>query len=325
MVFYDTVNTFQLPDLSYLFVDIFCRNNQLICISPIKIKPFIYSLTISVNGRLLTDYKKILHSHAFYTIVYPIYNVHTDTQVTVDVVFNNIRKKFILHHRICRPSMGIIHSTLFKDDSFLLNNFIHYHEKQGVEHFFMYYNKKDALEYPSKPNVTVIHWDFPYPNNYAQKAHLVHALYKYGKPMSQYILFNDLDEFTYIPNLTLKQLIIDKPGYSAYMFLNVWCDTIEEPDNIEEYRKTLITNDLPKTFYRDTYIWPFGKRSKNLICTKDIDQIFSVHEVASTNIYSTSDNVSLHFFRWVPPFSDHGNRTRAEVNFTKYTEFSLPA
>ena len=325
MVFYDTVNTFQLPDSTYLFVDIFCRNNQLICISPIKIKPFIYALNISVNGRLLTDHKKIMHSFAFYTIVYPIYNVHTDTQVTVDVVFNNIRRKFILHHRICKPTMVITHSTLFKDDSFLLNKFIHYHEKQGVEHFFMYYNKKEALEYPSKPNVTIINWDFPYANHFAQNYHLVHALYKYGKPLSQYILFSDLDEFTYIPNLTLKQLIIDKPGYTAYMFLNVWCDTIEEPNNIEEYRKTLITNDLPKTFYRDTYIWPFGKRNKNLNRTKDTDEIHHIHEVVTTNVYSTPDNVSLHFFRWVPPFSDHGNRTRAEVNFTKYTEFSLPA
>jgi hypothetical protein len=107
------------------------------------------------------------------------------------------------------------------------------------------------------------------------------------------------------------------------MFLNVWCDTIKEPDNIDEYRGALVSNNLPDIFYKDTYTWPFGKRNKNLNRTKDTNQINNIHGFITNNIYSVPENVILHFFRWVPPFSDHENRTRSDVDFTDYIKFSL--
>jgi len=339
MANYDSVNTFKLPDETILVVDIFCRNNQLICICPYKsIKNNIYALNVVVNGRQLIDSTNLECSKLFYILIYQIYNVNSDINVTAEISFNymynkitrsfkNIQKKYILHHRIIKPVYKIIHSTLFKDDSFLLNKFINYHEKQGVEHFYMYYNNKiENNKFIEKDNVTYIEWNFPYhvnSENFSQPAQVNHALYKYGKPLSEYILLNDLDEYIYIPNLSLKQLIVEKPNYTAYMFLNVWCDTIEEPDNIDEYRDNLISKDLPAIFYKDEYTWPFGKRNKNLNRIKDTNQINNIHGLITNNIYSVPENVILHFFRWVPAFSDHGNRIRSDMDFTHYTEFSL--
>jgi len=324
MANYDSVNTFELPDNKYLFVDIFCRNNQLICICPIEtIKRKIHSLNININGVLLTDYKKVELATKFYAIIYSIYNVDGNTDVRVEVSFNNIKKKYILHHRICKPIYKLIHTTLFKDDFFLLNIFMKYHKKQGVEHFYMYYHRKELLDYEKKDNLTIINWDFPYANHFAQMSQLNHALYKYGIPYSQYILCTDLDEYIYIPKLSLIHFILDKPTFAVYIFLNNWCDTIDVPTDITLYRNQLISKELPDTFYRDRYILPYRERSKLLHNIQLIDNIYYMHTTLETNIYINTENVILHFFRWVPPFSDHGNRTRSDVDFTDYIEFSL--
>jgi hypothetical protein len=90
MANYDSVNTFELPDKKYLFVDIFCRNNELICICPHSIiKKKLYTLNISVNGRKLIDSKNLECARTFFIIIYQIYNIYTDTVVTVNVEFNN--------------------------------------------------------------------------------------------------------------------------------------------------------------------------------------------------------------------------------------------
>ena len=81
--------------------------------------------------------------------------------------------------------------------------------KQGVDHFYMYYNGKLTQEIIDKfnfPNVTLIEWDFRYWNcmktykwgHHAQMGQLSDAIYRYGKDNYDYMIFNDMDEFFYI-------------------------------------------------------------------------------------------------------------------------------
>jgi hypothetical protein len=153
----------------------------------------------------------------------------------------------------------------------------------------------------------------------AQSAQLQHALYKYGKPLSKMLLFTDLDEYV---NRDLNELVVAHPNYTAYMFLNNWCDTIEVPEDLVAYRKDLETSEFPASFYRDKRIWSINERAKNLINTDKLEAIKNIHNISS-DVYSEPDMVIQHFFRWSPAFVDHGDRTRESVGFIDYLTIDL--
>lgn len=321
---YDKINMFKLTANTYLFFDIFTRNNELILICPKYNKKFLYSLQININNIILHDPYIIQAHEELYVIKYNIYNVNKDGNINVNIKFNGLQKSYTLYYKKFNKIYNIIHTTIFKDDYYLINKFIDYHENQGVEHFFIYYNGNlDNIRPIIKDNITYIEWVFPYKdtnNFFTQPSQINHALYKYGKPLSKFLLLTDLDEYTYIPNSTIKQLIIDNPMYEAYIFLNNWCDTIEIPEDINKYRQELNNSKLPLEFYRDTYIFPYGKRSKYLIKT-DVLNLNNIHSTIYKHIYINENNVIFHFFRWSPHSIMRDERTRETEGFINYIRF----
>ena len=209
---YDMINMFILTTNTYLFFDIFARNNELILICPKYNKKLLYTLQVNINNIRLQDPLIIHAQDELYIIKYDIYNMNTDGNINVNVEFNRIKQSYILYYKRFNKIYDIVHTTLFKDDGYLVNKFINYHESQGIEHFFIYYNNTlDNLKAITKPDITYIEWAFPYKDNnnrnITQPAQINHALYKYGKPLSKYLLLTDLDEYVYIPNSSIKELI----------------------------------------------------------------------------------------------------------------------
>lgn len=103
---------------------------------------------------------------------------------------------------------------------------------QGVEHFYLYYNGKinnkilNILK--NKKNVTLIEWNFRYWNyhstfiHHAQLGQIHHAIYRYGKDLSEYMIFCDFDEYLYNSSFRLNKLIQSK--LESYCFYNVFCE-----------------------------------------------------------------------------------------------------
>ena len=104
-----------------------------------------------------------------------------------------------------------------------------------------------------------IEWNYPYfiAENapfiaLAQGAQLCHSLYKYGIPETDYMIYNDLDEYFHIEKNTIINVINQTKDVDTFMFLNIWADTIDIPTDINKYFKDLEMNtDLPTTFYID--------------------------------------------------------------------------
>ena len=60
-----------------------------------------------------------------------------------------------------------------------------------------------------------------------------HALYKYGKDNYKYMIFNDLDEYFFIPNIKLIDYIKSKSNVTVFGFKNIWAETYDGNKEIQ--------------------------------------------------------------------------------------------
>jgi hypothetical protein len=199
----------------------------------------------------------------------------------------------------------LTHTTLFKDDYSQIPLFYDYYTKQGVEYFYLYYNgvlTQEIQDLCNKTNITLIEWNFIYWNyeedyihdaykHHAQIGQVHHALYKYGKQNTEYMIFCDLDEFMYIPKKTICQEIQNTNSeYDTYGFCNYWASSIDKniptifPSNV------MIGNKTHK----------YGTRSK---CIHKIQftKILSIHYHHTFTISEPklkTDYMLLHMYNW---------------------------
>jgi hypothetical protein len=321
MELYNKINNFQLDD-SYLFFDIFCRNNELIVITPIINHNNLNHMTITHNNSIL-DRIQVLKTDWIVVQFYHV-NINMDKIISIIVEFNNNQKQYDLQHLMICKQYGLIQSTLFKDDNYLLPKFTSHYNGLGVEYYYLYYNdKNDKLEKLNftASNVTLIEWDYQYyfmnqkGFGHAQAGQLNHSLYKYAKVLGEYILYNDLDEYIQVNlNKLIKNITID-----TFMFRNVWADTIIEPTDMNDYYKMIGSElTIPKEYCVNLYANDNGHHSK---CIHKTSSIYLIQNIHCGEYYNTSKNVfsdnlyMLHFFRWVPPHIDHHVRERKDVRF----------
>ena len=188
-------------------------------------------------------------------------------------------------------------TTLFSNDYNLFPNFYDYYKRQGVQHFFMYYNgllNNKIKEIFNYKDVTLIEWNFRYWNpekykyrHHAQLGQMHHALYKYGKDNYEYMIFNDLDEYLFIPKIKLVEYIKFNTNINVFGFKNIWAKT---KSNQKELEENLDISGVP---------FRFGNRSK---C------IYMVSSIETINIHSNfrmlkkkqliCDNYMYHFYNW---------------------------
>ena len=122
-----------------------------------------------------------------------------------------------------------------------------------------------------------------------------HALYRYGKDVSEYMIFCDFDEYLHTPQpqSQLHQYIKDNPSIDIFGFCNIWADTFHDV-----YPNSPV---IPKQILAIAEHNPYCERSKN---------IYKVSSIKTTGIHQLCDDAYFfklksiinlkmyHFYRW---------------------------
>lgn len=318
------VNPFYINDLNLLFFDIFYKNNKLYLIMPIYNEPYtINNFLLTLNKvNLIPSEKYIKDSYEPISVfVYDIDKTkQSDNSISIDIMCNNVKKSYHLNHTSTKdtPKHFLTLTTLFKHDYNLFPLFHEYYTKQGVSHFYIYYNGVITPEIyklfnrPQYKNVTLVEWNFHYWNprgvkyfHHAQMGQIHHALYRYGKDSSEYMIFCDLDEYLHIPvprplsqpmpqpMPQLHQYIKDNPSIDIFGFCNIWADTSHN-----EYPNSPV---IPKQILAVAEHNSYCERSKNIYKVSSI-KTTGIHQLCDdlcfSNLKSIINLQMYHFYKW---------------------------
>jgi GR25 family glycosyltransferase involved in LPS biosynthesis len=321
---YDTINSFiitldKCEHNIYLFFDIFINNNKLYIIAPIY-KNFSINYN-SIEIYLINNDKKIQlkqeqeftnTDYQYEPFYIKIYKIQSDNnQEEIEVTYNNITNKYYLQkysQNLNKNKFLLTTTTLFKDDWNLFDLYYKYYSNQGIEYFYMYYNGESTEEIKDKllyPNVKLIDWNFQYwydniPGEHvAQPGHLQHSLYKYGKTQTQYMAYCDLDEFMFIPNLTLKEFILSpqlsQQNVDTIGFINHWSMTFDGK----------VFKEFPEKFLKSSEKFTFGHNQRSKCIHKvDSHNYIYIHmpQMSNNKKIIVNENLFLfHFANWNVP------------------------
>jgi len=340
-------NSFYITDTRLLFFDIFYKNNKIYLIMPIYNKPANpLQITIILNNSELSLSESFVKDSNEPALIY-VYNVPSmeskiASEIEVEVSCCDITKSYTLSHIISAPSPSsspmpstsrqhfLTLATLFQNDYTIFPLFYNYYKSQGVSHFYMYYNGvitkqiKDFFAKYSSDSVTLIEWNFHYWNprtfkypHHAQPAQIHHAIYRYGKSMSEYMISCDLDEYLHIPvqadndnhrlGLTLKKYIDSHSDIDIFGFCNIWATTLDNKYPTEPV--------LPDKILTVESSNPYKDRSKNIYKLDSI-QTVGIHQVGESDPASFNENLQsitnlqmYHFYNW-----SRGTRTIENCN-----------
>ena len=332
-------NSFYITDTRLLFFDIFYKNNKIYLIMPIYNKPANpLQITIILNNIELSLSESFVKDSNEPALIYvynvPIMESEIASEIEVEVSCCEIMKTYTLSHIISATSPTptpiptpiptprqhfLTLATLFQNDYTIFPLFYNYYKSQGVSHFYMYYNGvitnqiKDFFAKYSSDSVTLIEWNFHYWNprtfkypHHAQPAQIHHAIYRYGKSMSEYMISCDLDEYLHIPiqsdndnhrlSLTLKKYIDSHRDIDIFGFCNIWATTLDDKYPAEPV--------LPDKILTVESINPYKDRSKNIYKLDSI-QTVGIHQVGESdpanfneNLKSITDLQMYHFYNW---------------------------
>jgi hypothetical protein len=258
----------------HLIFDIFLLNNHLHIVGPATPNFDIDSLSVYYNNSELFIKKYMYDFKGIEGFFFLIYECYGESNITIDVNYKDDSKSFNISNEIVKEEF--IHklsiTTLCFKDYELFPMWHEYYKKQGVDHFYMYYNGKltqEIVDIFDKNDVTLIEWDFNYwvytkiRRHFAQIGQIQHSLYKYGKTNSEYMIYCDLDEYFHINNSTIKETIKNKIVDHLY-FLNIWCKTLDGR----------IPRSFPENFYCNIKPDKYPIRSKNIYKTSMFNYLF---------------------------------------------------
>ena len=293
-------DNFKNPD-NYIFSKIIL-DNKLILIFPvynkeIKLEEFQIHLN-NYNINLIKEIKKI-EQEPIHIFIYNIkQKLNTTDIVTGTFNYNNSIENFNIYPIFTNKKHKLAITTLFKDDYELFPIFYDYYSKQGVSLFIMYYNgisNSHIKDIFNKKNIILIDWNYRYwnpknikYNHHAQVGQIYDSLYKYAKPLTEYIIYCDLDEYLYIPNKTILK----------YIENNNYLDVIE----FNNYFASTLDNKIPQKIPNKIKIGEkhnYKTRSKNIYKSSSIDSI-NIHYPHKFNKipFKSRDNMMFHFHSW---------------------------
>jgi hypothetical protein len=317
----------------FTLFDVFWKNNSIYLIISINNEVLNEkNLIVSLNQINLNLKEKIVKNkyEPILLFIYDDKNIYTniDTNInrnkdlTIRIVYKE--QEFIKNiEKVINKENSIFLSltTLFKDDYILFPNFYKYYKSQGVEHFFMYYNgllNDDIKKLFDYNDVTLIEWNFIYWTNnkythHAQLGQMHHALYKFGKNNYEYMIFNDLDEYLFIPDIKLIDYIKLNPTFTSFGFKNVWAKTL---DNSINFQKNLIIAE-PLNF-------PNRSKCIYLVSSLKLLNIHYVDECLGSKVQN-NENIMYHFYNWCKKnrVEKTNNSIKLNLDFLKYSITNL--
>jgi hypothetical protein len=328
-------------DTSLLFFDIFYKNNKLYLILPIYNQPYTTDdFVVIYNEKNLTPSEKYTKD-SYEPISIFVYDIsdnsdenNTNDCITIHIEYKTTKKTYNLKNIVTNTQKQFLTlTTLFKHDYHLFPFFYNYYTKQGVSHFYLYYNGIITPEIytlfnqPRYKNVTLIEWNFHYwnPRNFkywhhAQMGQIHHALYRYGKDISEYMIFCDFDEYLHIPSPyprrpfhLLHNYIKDNPGIDIFGFCNIWADT-------SQYQYPY-TQMIPKKILAiaEHEHNPYCERSKNIYKVSSI-KTFGIHQLCDDAYFHKLKSITnlkmYHFYKW-------SSKTRIIENCTNVKDFEF--
>lgn len=289
----------------FTLFDIFCKNNELILIMSINFNPINEQELIILSNNKILEFKEKYVKNCVQPILIFKYKYKNIDSNIVKIKYKNIDREFKFDFIDSKRLGTLALTTLFKDDYSTFTIFYDYYSKQGVEHFYMYYNgkiKKKIKKIFDYPNVTLIEWNFRYWNkvdnisykwfHHAQIGQINHALYKFGKDNYDYMIFNDLDEYFNVKENKLINFVKNNNNISIFRFCNIWAKT----------KKSHELKRIPNKFMRMKDNLKYPKRSKNIYKTNDL-KIIGIHEpytfMNDNNKNNYIDDLKMfHFYDW---------------------------
>lgn len=242
----------------------------------------------------INDYKikqKTVYDHDDYESSFTII---LELEEYVNELVLNINYKKIFNYEIFLEQSNIIdHNisamTLFKDDYDLLKQYINYYSNLGVDLFFLYYNgilTDDIVDKIININVNnnkiyLTEWNYIYWWKYGKNLKHHHAQtmaindsLNILKNYSNYILYNDLDEYIVFDNKynNFKELINNNIDISTFIFKNRFCKMGNELIKYKDFDIKFDLNNIIKGNYWDK------AREKNIINAKNIN-VMGVHGI----------------------------------------------
>ena len=339
-------------DTSLLFFDIFYKNNKLYLIMPIYNQPYKADDFAAIhNEKKITPSEKYVKD-SYEPISIFVYDISDNADannindfITIHIEYKTIKRTYNLKHIVTNADTNtntnadntqkqfLTLTTLFKHDYYLFPFFYNYYKKQGVSHFYLYYNGIITPEIytlfnqPRYKNVTLIEWNFHYwnPQNFkyfhhAQMGQIHHALYRYGKDISEYMIFCDFDEYLHIPrqNLRLQHQLLhgyikDNPGIDIFGFCNIWADT-------SQYQYPY-TQMIPKKILAvaEHEHNPYYERSKNIYKVSSI-KTMGIHQLCDDAYFDKLKSITnlkmYHFYKW-------SSKTRTIEKCTNVVDFAF--
>jgi len=316
-----------------LYHSIFYKNGIVYVIQPIYVESDMYFKLFDKQGKVISLTSQIIKDQ-WEPIIISLFKIQNDQEsIEVFLKFGTIKIKKILNHIKTTKDKFLSLTTLFKDDYKLINTFYDYYKKQGVEHFYLYYNGKFPLPFINdKEDITFIEWNSVYHSrnayispHIAQTGQIHDAIYRYGKDNSEYMIFCDLDEYLFCGKTNVGKTNVGKTnvGKTNVGKTNVGKTNVGENETIISYlqknqnidtfgfKQILAKSDQDPyiSFPSEIYIseTPFEylnykeamvkRPSSKCIHKMDTIQTTSVHYHDHQGTIDTS-NYFYHFFNW---------------------------
>lgn len=200
----------------FIFYDVFIHDDGYLCgIGPYYPHKVSYSdIVIKCQNK---EFSPIVvedpHKH---TIIMK-FNIKCSKQVLISLSYKNtVIKTFTVTKHDYEPK-NIVATTMFKNCSPFLRQWIEYHWDIGVEHFYLYDNNSDDFDQVKRicdeysHIVTLIKWPYPYKtpgrgNSLSgQTSEQNTSIYKYSR--HKWMVMTDLDEYVYSQSSSLRSIL----------------------------------------------------------------------------------------------------------------------
>ena len=284
---------------------IFYKNGTIYVIQPIYVETDMYFKLFDKQGKVIALTDQVVKDQ-WEPIIISLFKIeNAQDSIEVFLKFGTIKIKEKLTHIKTKKDKFLSLTTLFKDDYGLIPPFYDYYKKQGVEHFYLYYNGKFPLPFVNdKEDITFIEWNSVYhsKNAYisphiAQTGQIHDAIYRYGKDNCEYLIFCDLDEYLFCQeNETIFLYLQKNKNIDTFGFKQILAKCDQDPYTLTTLPSEIYISETPFEYldYKESII---KQPSSKCIHKMDTIKTASVHYHDHQELIDTS-NYFYHFFNW---------------------------